>query len=264
MIAFSMVTTASLASPVTQDGDDAHKQLNLAMEQATKNKADPLLAGQYLHDAYNIAFQMGDYPLAKKLLASSVSQGVELAVWDNVALAEIFAREGDYEKAKGRLSFAINSFKAGKCLSDPLWKKFLSALENQSQDKIAAILGSGDGPALLQTNPTVPATHKLSDVTFTSRDASLPKEIAVNLVIDARGRVQCVTLAAEDKQHSKMLLAMKTRNFKPAKVGDKSVWQYGKTYVVQFREGNEMVMEEMRSQHGKVFERAPIIRPKSH
>lgn len=247
--AVSMFTSASFASPVMdQSGNDSRQDLNFALEQANKNKGDSQIAGQYLHDAFNIAFQMGEYSLAKKLLAASVSEGVEMAIWDNVALAEIFAREGDYTKAKGRLVYVIDSFKAGRCRYNPVWKKFLSALEKGSQEKIDAILDSGNSPALFHPNPTESATHKKSDVNFTSLDKSLPKEMSVDLVIDARGNVQCVSVAAENKQYKKMLSSLKKRHFNPAKVNDKPVWQYGKTYVIHLEKGHEMILQQMRNE----------------
>lgn len=250
LVSFSFLTSATFAMPNTyKDNVGARAQLKSAIDLAQKNRDKPQVAGEYLHDAFEIAFQLTEYTLAKNLLGASVSEGVELALWDNVALAEIFAREGDYEKAAGRLNFAIDSFKKAKCKFNPKWKKFLSALNKKSQSEIAPFLETGGSPALIHSSPNQGATHKRTDVKFTSLDKTLPKEISVNLVIDAKGNVQCAAMQAEDKKYRKMLLALKKIKFEPAMVNNEPVWQYGKSYTIQHIEGHSMILQQMRNQN---------------
>lgn len=242
-----LISATSALQMATHADDSAQKSLNLALEQANKNKADPLVAGQYLHDAFDIAFQMGEYSLAKKLLGASVSEGVELALWDNVALAEIFAREGDFVKAKGRLDYVIQGFMKAKCKYDPDWNEFSSALGGDSKEKVNTILASQDTPILIQPHPTKGAYHKVGDVKFASLDKSLPKELSVNLVIDDEGKVQCISVDNKYKKFKKMLGALKKRKFNPAEVNGKPVWQYGKSYIIKHTKNGNMVVEQIRN-----------------
>jgi|GEM_PF-2719598 len=249
MIKKTMVVALALSTSLTgailaDDNNYLQTELDKAMAAANANSNNSAVAAKHLHDAFNFAFQMGNYGMAKQLLGTSMQQGYPLGLWDQTALSEIYAREGNYANAKERIDYAIAGFKKAKCKYDPTWKKFASALKKNETDSIKSMFASGK-PVLIQTAPSTETSHRVGEVKFKSLDSSFPAKVPVTLVISDRGRVACAALAPDMKQYSVMLSSLKMQKFKPAKVGDEKVWRYGYSFTVTHQLASGRLQREM-------------------
>ena len=208
------------------------EDLKFYIHTANKNKHEQWIVRESLHEAYSIAFQLGEFNLAKKLITAALAEGYELPIWDYAALAEIAARENNYPMALEKISYVIGAFKKAKCKFNPLWEDFRSTLSSDTPEAIEMILSDKKSPVLIQTIPESPAEHRYRTVSISSLDNSIPKEVPVEIIIDQRGRVQCVQVDSENAHLKKIMSALKQRHFNPAKIGTKSVWHYGKSYII--------------------------------
>jgi len=237
----------------TQNQPHLSKALDQAVKAAKDNSHNKVTARDYLYDAYEISFQMGDFSGAKDFLATAVTLGLEPNLWDQVALAEIFAREGKLSHSKRRLSFAISGFKQAHCKTDPTWNIFQTALESGVAATQEYFQGSNT-PSLLQLYPETTPQHTSNNVDFIAPKGGFPEEMSVHLIIDNKGKVRCASIDKNIAGYAKMLTALKKRKFKPAQVNKTPVWNYGKHYVIRYKEGQAMTISQERGRDQKVVQ----------
>ena len=266
-IAFLTSTCLLFAMPSSANGyedqvrDPAGKTLAEAMAAIQSANGNAEQRNANLYKAFEAAFQMGDYGLAMQTLGGAVANGYALNLWDQAALAEMFARQGKYDLAKERINFAIDGFKGGKCDVNSKWKDFSEALAANNISEVKAMI-SGAQPALINTYPSTNAERINGFVTFTSYDEKYPKEIPVTLVIDNKGKVACSALEPEYQQYSSMLNALRNKKFKAARVNGEKVWQYGYIFTIKHEVGNPGVERAMsRGGRGSEEARFPSVEP---
>lgn len=207
-------------------------ELIAAIKAAKENKADSAVAAENLYNAYKIAFQFGDFNLAEQMLTGAVGYGYTLRAWDNVAIAEMAARNGDLERAALFMDTALAWTKNNYCKADPNWKAFSKALKKKDTKKISAILDTKSKPALLNTYPQKFPFHRLDSAYYNSADTKYPEKTDVWLAINSKGRIRCTVMNNPKPWYGDLLISLSTRYFKPAEVDGEKVWYYGLPYVI--------------------------------